>query len=173
MLKKLLFGFLCFSLLLFSLSYSFQGEKTYEKCPFCDQNVLNAQKFYEDELTIALYTHKPVFPGHVLVIPKRHVERFEELSEEEISHLFQTLLKVNQAVSKVFGTTAYLILQKNGREVGQSVPHVHFHYIPRKENDSSALKFFFYFYFSNFKNPISKEEMKANVEKLKAAIEAE
>jgi histidine triad (HIT) family protein len=139
-------------------------------CPFCDQTILDRQKFYEDDLVLALYTHRPVFPGHCLVIPKRHVERFELLTEDEITEIGQTLKKVNDAVVKVFGTSAYLILQKNGKEVGQSVPHLHFHYIPRKAGDASQLKYIFKMYLSILMPPLSPDEMQKVIEELKEAI---
>jgi hypothetical protein len=59
-------------------------------CAFDDLKVLNRQKFYEDDLVLALYTHKPILPGHCLIIPKRHVERFEMLSEQEITMSLST-----------------------------------------------------------------------------------
>lgn len=141
-----------------------------ESCAFCNPAVVNAQKFYEDELVLALYTHKPVFPGHCLVIPKRHAERFEELSEAEIARMGVVLQKVDQAVKQVFGTSAYLLLQKNGREVGQTVPHVHFHYIPRQAGNTSSLSFLMWMYIANAKGPISSEEMQAVTEKLRLAF---
>lgn len=140
-------------------------------CAFCDQAVLDNQKFYEDDLVLALYTHKPIFPGHSLIIPKRHVERFEMLTDEEITQIGRVIKKVNRAVEKVFGTSSYLLLQKNGREVGQSVPHVHFHYVPRKAGDDSAVKYIVKMYIANLTKPISNEEMHETVEKLKAAID--
>ena len=139
-------------------------------CAFCDPSVLKRQTFYEDELVLALYTHKPVLPGHCLVIPKRHVERFEQLTDEEITQMGRVIKKVNEAVVKVFDTSAYLLLQKNGPEVGQTVPHVHFHYIPRKAGDNSSLKFLVQMYIANAKRPISSEEMQEIVGKLKEAI---
>ncbi len=139
-------------------------------CPFCTSSILDHQKFYEDDLVIALYTHKPVLPGHCLIIPKRHLERFELLSDPECAQICQTIKKVDQAVRKVFGTSAYLILQKNGREVGQSVPHIHFHYIPRKANDDSTLAFLFRMFWADAKNPIAPSEMNEVVEALQKAI---
>ncbi len=140
-------------------------------CAFCDAAVLEYQHFYEDDLVIGLYTHKPTMPGHCLIIPKRHVERFEMLSDEESLRMFQVIKKTDVAAQKVFGTSAYLLLQKNGHEVGQTVPHVHFHYIPRKAGDSSVVVFLFKMFLSNVKGPISPEEMHETVEKLKVAME--
>lgn len=139
-------------------------------CAFCDRAVLDRQKFYEDDFVLALYTHKPILPGHCLVISKRHVERFEQLADEEIIRIGQVIKMVHRAASRSFGTSSYLLLQKNGQEVGQMVPHVHFHYVPRQAGDSSSLLFVLKMYLANLKSPISSEEMQEQVEKLKSAI---
>jgi len=140
-------------------------------CAFCDSSVLSRQTFYEDDLVLALYTHKPIFPGHCLVIPKRHVERFELLTDEEITQIGRVIRKVNRAVMQVFGTSSYLLLQKNGIEVGQSVPHVHVHYIPRKEGDDSALGFMMKMYIANARGPISADEVRETITKLRQAMD--
>lgn len=139
-------------------------------CAFCDSNVLARQKFYEDDLVIALYTHKPIFPGHCLIIPKRHVPRFELLSDEEAMQIHLVIKKVNQAVQQAFSTNSYLILQKNGYEVGQTVPHVHFHYIPRRDGDDSSLKFIFRMYWVNINGPLSSNELEDVVLKMRTAM---
>lgn len=140
-------------------------------CAFCDPEVLNRQAFYEEELVIALYTHKPVLPGHCLVIPKRHVERFELLTDAEITQMGQVIKKVDQAVKKIFNTSPYLLLQKNGAEVGQSVPHVHFHYIPRKAGDCSQLGLIVKMYIANVKAPLSQAQMQPVIEQLREAMQ--
>lgn len=159
MLKKisLVLLFLFIGVLLF-LVFPQKSNFSSQNCPFCDSKILNLQSFYEDDLVIALTTHRPIFPGHCLVIPKRHVERFENLSNEEADQIFKVLKKVNSATEKVFSTSSYLLLQKNGWESGQSVPHVHFHYIPRIARDGSIFKFFFHMIWANLGKPISAEE---------------
>lgn len=92
------------------------------------------------------------------------------LTDEEITQMGRVIKRVDQAVMKVFGTSSYLLLQKNGLEVGQSVPHVHFHYIPRKAGDDSAIQFIFKMYLANIKPPISQDEMAENVGKLRQAM---
>jgi histidine triad (HIT) family protein len=143
---------------------------TESDCPFCNQEVLERQTFYEDESVLALYTHKPYYPGHCLIIPKRHVERFEGLSDIEVLQMGQVIKKVNEAVKEVYGTSAYLLLQKNGREVGQSVFHVHFHYVPKKGGEASITEFAGRMFLANASPPISREEMARNVSKLKEAM---
>lgn len=152
---------------LFSTARSFP-----DHCAFCEPDVLQRQTFYEDDLVVALYTHKPVLPGHCLVLPKRHVERFEALTDEELTRMGQVIKKVDQAVANVFGTSAYLLLQKNGLEVGQTVPHVHVHYIPRKTGDHSTFSFLINMYLADLKGPISLDEMQETVEKLKQTLES-
>ncbi|MHB9147100.1 MAG: HIT family protein [Candidatus Amoebophilus sp.] len=140
-------------------------------CAFCNTMVLERQKFYEDDRIIALYTYKPILPGHCLIIPKRHIERFEELADEEIMQMGQVIKKVNQAAKQVFKTSSYILLQKNGLEVGQSVPHVHFHYVPRVSEDNSILKLLLKLYITNLKKPLPTEKLYHFTKMMKEAIE--
>lgn len=116
-------------------------------CAFCRDDVIAWQSFYEGELMRALVDHRPLSEGHCLIVPKAHRERFEDLTPEERAEAFDLIIKVHKAACAVFGEADYLILQKNGASAGQSVPHVHFHYV----RNSTALqwvwflKFFFPF----------------------------
>lgn len=139
-------------------------------CAFCDTKVLDYQKFYEDDLVVALYTHKPILEGHCLIVPKRHAERFEMLSDEEMMQVGRVIRKVDLAASKVFNTSSYLLLQKNGAEVGQTVPHVHFHYVPRQAGDDSTLKFIAKMFIVNALSPIPSSEMEEIVARMKVAM---
>lgn len=152
---------------IFLLGCAALGQAT--ECPFCTPKVLEAQSFYEDELVRALYTHEPIFPGHCLIIPKRHIERFEMLTDEESLQICRVIKKVDRAVAQVYGTCSYLLLQKNGVEVGQTVPHVHVHYIPRQKGEDSVTQFFVRMLQSKLRT-LSAEEMKENVAKLQAAM---
>jgi diadenosine tetraphosphate (Ap4A) HIT family hydrolase len=167
---KAIFYFLIIICLMTGFYFFLSQEHADSDCAFCDTQILNNQTFYEDDLVMALYTHKPILPGHSLIIPKRHVEHFEMLSDEEMMQIGRVIKKVNQAASVVFGTSSYLILQKNGREVGQTVPHVHFHYIPRKAGEISTLTFLIKMYIANAQKPISPAEMQNIVEKMRQAM---
>ncbi len=94
---------------------------------------------------------------------------FESLSEEELSRLGLAIQKVHKAASIVFKTSSYLLLQKNGKEVGQSVPHIHIHYIPRKLGDRFQLIFFFKILLTHLFPQLSNHEM----ETCKALMEKE
>ena len=105
-------------------------------CPFCDPDILSKQTVISGDKASAILTHKPAVQGHMLIIPNRHVERFEDLSSEELLEMDSLIIQVNSMEQKIFGNEGYLLLQKNGKEAGQSVPHVHIHYYPRKQQES-------------------------------------
>jgi diadenosine tetraphosphate (Ap4A) HIT family hydrolase len=171
MIKKLVIVFLSLCVLGVGLYFLIPPAKlSKDYCAFCDPKVIEAQKFYEDDQVIALYTHKPVVPGHCLIIPKRHAERFEQVTDEETAAMTRVIRKVDQASGKVFHTSSYLLLQKNGVETGQTVPHVHFHYMPRQAGDISTVKFLLQLFIANHKKPIASSEMKEVCEKMKEAM---
>ena len=169
--KKTLFILLGLSVLSIGIYFLTPSPKlSKDYCAFCDPKVIEAQKFYEDDSIIALYTHKPVIPGHCLIIPKRHAERFEQLTDQEAAAISTVIKKVDQASIKVFHRASYLLLQKNGVEAGQTVPHVHFHYFPREAGDDSSVKFMAQMLISSLKKPLPPTEIKAFCEKMKEAM---
>lgn len=143
-------------------------------CSFCDPEIIERQAFYEGNLIYALCDYRPIMPGHSLVIPKRHVERFEDLTTEEMTEMLQFIPKMHKAVSQVEGTDDYALLQKNGKSIGQSVPHVHIHYIPKKSSDSGELTTLFrFFWVPRFSSALSEETLRGNVQAVKMALPAD
>ena len=157
-------------LFFYSLGRS-SGNSSQLTCPFCDEQVINRQKFYEDQLVVVLCTQKPIIPSHFLIMPKRHVERLEMLTTEEFTHIHQVIDKLCRASQHVFQTSPYLIHQKNGREVGQNVPHVHFHFIAKRSGDDSIFMFLIKILWAHLRGPISPEEMYKVIEKMRPAME--
>lgn len=157
---KKFFILLVFSLLLVAVGgvwwkvSSFNTAFQPDECPFCNEKILDQQVFFENEWALCLFPNKPYTEGHMLIIPRRHVERYEMLLEEEVLHIHQLLKKIHYTSQKVHDSFSYLLLQKNGVEVGQTTPHVHFHYVPRKINESSWVSFLMKFYLSPFKAPV-------------------
>lgn len=154
----LLLSFLIIVISCFVFYFKSFSIKELSCCPFCNPKVINYQKYYEDEDVLGLCTHKPLFKGHCLILPKRHVERFEDLNEKELNKIFSVIKKTHFAVQKVIDVNSYIILQKNGKDVGQTVPHLHFHYIPNKKSGSS-FSFLFKFVIYPFMSKINKDEM--------------
>jgi histidine triad (HIT) family protein len=142
-------------------------------CAFCNPDVIKTGMFYEDDLVRGLCTYKPLQPWHCLVVVKRHVERFEEITDEECLAIGRLLKKINKVVQKINGPSSYLILQKNGCEVGQTVPHVHVHYVPKKVSDNKLAPFglLWNFVWENFQRPLSKEKLAEYVGIMRVGIE--
>ncbi|MCL4790961.1 MAG: HIT domain-containing protein [Gammaproteobacteria bacterium] len=90
-----------------------------------------AQKFYEDELTIAILDVMPQSEGHSLVIPKCAAENIFELQPEYASAVMRSGQLVARTVRDVFQADGITLMQFNGVEAGQTVFHFHLHVIPR------------------------------------------
>ena len=82
-------------------------------------------KVYEDDKTLAFLDIHPVQPGHVLVVPKRQVDEFQELPDEDYSALWAVVKKVAQRQKRVLGRKRVGI-----HVVGLDVPHAHVHVLP-------------------------------------------
>lgn len=100
------------------------------QCPFCTPRILDAQTVLETENMRVLIDYAPCVKGHLLVIPKRHIVKAHEMTKDEWQELSELTPKIVKVFQKKFNTDQYLIIEKNGPLAGQSVPHVHFHFIP-------------------------------------------
>lgn len=89
-------------------------------------------KIYEDGQTLSFMDIMPSAEGHTLVIPKEAAETIFDLSADGAAALMRTTHKVAAAVKKALDAPGIMLFQLNGAESGQSVPHVHFHILPRK-----------------------------------------
>jgi histidine triad (HIT) family protein len=97
-----------------------------------------SHKVYEDERVLAFLDINPLSPGHTLVIPKEPAETLAELSDESAAAIGRVLPRLCRAVAKATGIREYNVLQNNGPLAHQAVMHVHFHIIP-KPNDEQGL----------------------------------
>lgn len=102
-------------------------------CPFC--TLPQDRIVDQDDLAMVIRDGFPVSPGHTLVIPKRHVASFFELSEAEIQSLMTLLKAAKNTLDKEFNSDSYNIGINDGPQAGQTVPHVHIHLIPRYQGD--------------------------------------
>ncbi|BCF91399.1 MULTISPECIES: HIT domain-containing protein [Paraburkholderia] len=90
-------------------------------------------RIYEDEHTVAMMDIMPQAEGHVLVLPKEPAAELFELSEDAAAAAIRTARKVAIAVKAALNPPGMMIAQLNGAASGQTVPHVHFHVIPRHD----------------------------------------
>ena len=88
---------------------------------------------YEDAMTLAFMDIMPSVQGHTLVIPKEPAETILDLSPEGAAAVMATTQRVARAVKKALDAPGVMLVQLNGAAAGQSVPHIHFHVLPREE----------------------------------------
>jgi len=102
-------------------------------CIFCKivAGEIPATKVLEDDQVLAFMDIGPVAQGHVLLIPKHHYERIDEMPAAKAGDLLRRLPAIVAAAVHATGAAGVNVLQNNGRIAGQLVPHVHFHIIPR------------------------------------------
>lgn len=86
---------------------------------------------YEDDLTLAFLDIMPATEGHTLVIPKELAETIFDVSPEGAAATIRTTQKIAAAVKKAFAAPGIMLVQLNGAAAGQSIPHLHFHILPR------------------------------------------
>jgi len=102
-------------------------------CPFCslpsDRHVL------ANDRVIAIRDAFPVAPGHTLVIPRRHVGSFFDVTDDERAAMMQLLIQARDDLEREFGPSGYNIGINDGPAAGQTVPHLHIHLIPRYAGD--------------------------------------
>ena len=91
-------------------------------------------KVYEDEHVFSFLDVNPFSSGHTLVVPKEAAETLDALSEESAQAIGCVLPRISRTVLEVSGASEFNVLQNNGPNAFQSVPHVHFHIIPKFED---------------------------------------
>ncbi|MCG2500259.1 HIT family protein [Staphylococcus epidermidis] len=92
-------------------------------------------KIYENDYVYAFLDISQVSKGHTLLVPKKTSANIFETDEETMKHIGVALPKVANAIKKAFHPDGLNIIQNNGEYADQSVFHIHFHLIPRYEND--------------------------------------
>jgi diadenosine tetraphosphate (Ap4A) HIT family hydrolase len=113
-------------------------------CIFCRivNNEHASSRVYEDEHTVAFLDIHPIAQGHTLVVPRRHVESYTDLSSEEVAQLAQAgRLVAAHLKSAVAGCEGVSLSLADGTSAGQEVPHAHLHVIPRRHGDGFGWKF--------------------------------
>ena len=111
-------------------------------CPFCAIAAGDAPAaiVLRDQVACAFLDARPVFKGHVLVVPRAHVPTLLELPDAQMGPLFAAVRRVAAAVERALGADGSFVATNN--KVSQSVPHLHVHVVPRRRKD--GLRGFFW-----------------------------
>lgn len=111
-------------------------------CVFC-QIVAGRQPAHivlDDEVAVGFLDVRPLFPGHTLVVPRRHVVTLPDLAVDELGPFFERVQIVTRAMREVLGAEGAFVANNN--VVSQSVAHLHVHVVPRRRGD--GLRGFFW-----------------------------
>jgi histidine triad (HIT) family protein len=94
----------------------------------------------DDDAALGFLDIRPLFPGHVLLVPRHHVVTLPELAAEEVGPLFERAQRLAAAMVEALGAQGSFVAVNN--TVSQSVPHLHVHVVPRTKGD--GLRGFFW-----------------------------
>ncbi|MBQ6696934.1 MAG: HIT family protein [Lachnospiraceae bacterium] len=103
------------------------------ECVFCHKEQIVTDFVYEDELVMAFMDMDPINEGHVLIVPKQHVDSIVELSDDMLTAIMSVAKKIVIALTEIYGNEGYSIMQNGGKFC--DFGHAHFHVFPRYEND--------------------------------------
>lgn len=107
---------------------------TRSNCPFCQLDA--ARIVFSDDVTLVIRDAFPVSPGHTLIIPRRHVGSFFELTPPERARVFELLTQAKAELDGTLQPDGFNIGINDGAAAGQTVPHLHLHLIPRYRGDT-------------------------------------
>ncbi|HEY2931421.1 MAG TPA: HIT family protein [Acidobacteriota bacterium] len=113
-----------------------------KSCGFCEilDGTVPTPYVFQDPVSAAFLDHRPLFPGHCLLVPKSHYTTLTDLPEDLLAPLFSNAKLLARAVEIALKAEGSFVAINN--RVSQSVPHFHIHIVPRRRKD--GLKGFFW-----------------------------
>lgn len=135
-------------------------------CTFCSivAGELPAHVVLDDDAVLAFLDIRPLFPGHVLVVPRQHAHTLADVPAVAVGPLFERVQQLSLAVRDATGAQGSFVAVNN--VVSQSVPHLHVHVVPRTKGD--GLRGFFW-----PRNPYRDDDHASEVAAaIRAALEA-
>lgn len=98
------------------------------------------ERVWQDEVAVGVLDLRPLFHGHTLVVPRRHVVTLADLEPHEVGPFFRRVQTISKAMPEAMGCTGTFVANNN--IVSQSVAHLHVHVVPRVKGD--GLRGFFW-----------------------------
>ncbi len=104
-------------------------------CIFCNEKIIQEGHVISSKYFTCLYNIRPVFPGHVLILPKYHISKIEDIRVDHAVDYLQFTQNIIRALKQVYNTDSINVIVQQGEYSGQSVQHLHTHFLPRVAND--------------------------------------
>src|SRR3989338_3688227 len=113
------------------------------ECLFCKivKGEIPSKKIYEDSDSFAFLDINPANRGHCLVVPKKHFENIYDVDDRALEKVIITTKNLSKLVKEKLQCNGINIVKNNERHAGQIVSHLHFHIIPRYENDNVVITY--------------------------------
>jgi len=116
-----------------------RGKRPEVDCILCaiiahDQRVVDSEIYHTALMTIALNLY-PYNPGHLMIFPNRHIEKFLELSSEEVIEIHHLTVLSMKVLEKLYHPQGFNIGYNLGDSAGASIKHLHQHIVPRYKNE--------------------------------------
>ena len=108
-----------------------------DDCVFCGivAGDGDARVVWSDDIAVAFLDRRPLFPGHTLVVPRRHAATIFDLPERDYDACFRLVREVRRRLAAELDADAFNVGVNCGAAAGQTVPHAHIHVIPRRPGD--------------------------------------
>jgi histidine triad (HIT) family protein len=111
------------------------------RCVYCELPEVKMRQIIENNLAWAFPTNIPITPGHTLVVPKRCVAAYDDLTTEEKVAIEDLRMKIVAALRKLSWAEGFNFAWNDGEVAGQAVPHFHLHIVPRKAGDEGIYEY--------------------------------
>jgi len=138
------------------------------RCQFCKIESFKHQIICQNENFHVIHSRSPLTKGHIMIVTKRHIDNFIDLTETEVKDFFKILKKISKSLKKTYKYDGVNLFTNVGKIAGQIIPHLHFHLILRFKNEKESP-------FDKLNNQksyeihkrLTKEEIISRVEKIK------
>lgn len=113
-----------------------------ETCPFCAivEDPAAAEVVFADDVVVAFLDRSPLFPGHSLVVPRRHIVTLPDLPADDVGPFYRRVQLIARVMPEALDAEGTFVANNN--VVSQSVAHFHVHVVPRRRRD--GLRGFFW-----------------------------
>lgn len=116
-----------------------KGQRPNIPCIFCgvrdNHPAVTSLKVFQNEKVMICLNLYPYNPGHLMVIPTRHLENFADLSDSERNYLFWTVIQMQRMLQDLFSPTGFNVGYNQGKFAGASIQHIHVHIVPRYKEE--------------------------------------